>query len=82
MDSVASRPQFGPHPITVESGWNISQQAMEDIAQYIEQRGIRTPVSQVVGFQQFVAEPGYDNRRNRGGQPRPRTLISRPLGRL
>ena len=49
-DSVAARPDYGPHPETVESLWNINPQALEQIASWIEMRGIRTPVSQVVGY--------------------------------
>jgi hypothetical protein len=56
-ESIASPSGFGPHPVTVESIWNIAPEALEGIAQWIEQRGLRTPVSQVVGFQQFNAIP-------------------------
>lgn len=32
----------------------------EQFAQWLEQRGLRTPISQVVGFQQFVGQPAPD----------------------
>ena len=57
---VASRPQFGPHPITVEDLSNITPQALEQLAQYIEQRGLRTPVSNLVGFAQFLGQAAAD----------------------
>jgi hypothetical protein len=37
--------------------YQIAPEVLESIAQYIEQRGLRTPISQVVGFQQFNAIP-------------------------
>lgn len=43
---------FGlPHQV-ITSASQISSAAIEEIAQLIEQRGIRTPISQLVGYQQ------------------------------
>lgn len=43
--------QFGPPQHVITAGNQISDQAMEEIAQRIEQRGIRIPISQVTGYQ-------------------------------
>jgi len=45
--------EFGPHKEIINSVYQLSPQALEEIAQCIEQRGIRTPISQVVGYQQI-----------------------------
>jgi hypothetical protein len=52
--------KFGPPPIVVDSIFNLHPEALEQICQYVEQRGLRTPVSQVVGFTQFVGHPATD----------------------
>jgi len=49
-------PVFGPARTIVSSIYEIDPTVLEQIAQWLEQRGIRTPISQVVGFQQFVAQ--------------------------
>lgn len=43
-----------PHQL-ITSAQQISPQAIEEIAQLIEQRGLRTPISQLVGYQQVKA---------------------------
>ena len=61
MSSVALPSDgFGAHPITVESHWNINPQVLEDLAQWLEQRGLRTPIGNVVGYQRerYVAFVG------------------------
>jgi len=64
MSSVALPSDgFGAHPITVESHWNINPQVLEDLAQWLEQRGLRTPIGNVVGYQReryvaFVGKSG------------------------
>lgn len=49
--------KLGPDPVTVTSLFNIDPQVLEGIAQWVEQRGLRIPVGQVVGYQRerFVA---------------------------
>lgn len=43
---------FGPPSHVITAGNQISDQAFEEIAQRIEQRGIRTPIANVVGYAQ------------------------------
>lgn len=50
----------GPNPVLISSIYEITPEALEQIAQWFEQRGIRTPISQVVGFSQFNAIPATD----------------------
>lgn len=51
---------FGPLPTVLSSIWEVSESAKEEFAQWLEQRGLRTPVSQVVGFGQFLVQPATD----------------------
>jgi len=46
-----SEPQFGPPREVVSTAWEISDQAKEELATWLESRGLRIPVSQVVGYQ-------------------------------
>lgn len=46
-----SEPQFGPPKQIVSSIYELAPEALEQLAQWLEQRGIRTPVSQIVGYQ-------------------------------
>jgi len=43
--------EFGPHKEIINSVYQISPEAIEQLAQVLEQRGLRTPVGQVVGYQ-------------------------------
>jgi hypothetical protein len=52
---VSEVQQFGPHQEIISSVYEISPDALEQIAQSIEQRGIRTPVSQIVGYKADLA---------------------------
>jgi hypothetical protein len=47
--------QFGGTPVVVHTAQQISPQAIEGIAQLLEIRGIRTPISQIVGYTQQTA---------------------------
>lgn len=40
---------YGPPRVVVNSLYEIAPQALEDLAAWIEQRGLRVPVSQLVG---------------------------------
>jgi hypothetical protein len=51
-----SEPQFGPPREVITSIYQMSPEALEQLAQWIETRGIRTPASQISGFQQFLAQ--------------------------
>lgn len=42
---------FGPTKSVINSIYEFSPEALEQLAQWLEQRGIRTPVSQIVGYQ-------------------------------
>jgi hypothetical protein len=46
---------YGPPKVVLSDIYQITPDALEQIALYIEQRGLRTPVSNIVGFQQFAA---------------------------
>jgi len=48
--------EFGPHKEIITSIYQLSPEALEQVAQWVEQRGIRTPISQVVGFSKFTAQ--------------------------
>jgi len=50
MRQMASA-KFGPPDEVVQSIFNVNPEALEQIAQFIEQRGLRIPVGQVVGYQ-------------------------------
>jgi len=43
--------EFGPHKEIINSIYEIKPEALEQIAQWVEQRGLRVPVGQVVGYQ-------------------------------
>lgn len=45
----------GPDKQIITSIYQFAPEALEQHAQWLEQRGLRTPVGQVVGFQQFLA---------------------------
>lgn len=47
---------FGPHRIVVGSIYELAPSALEEIALWIEERGLRTPISQIIGFKQFTAQ--------------------------
>ena len=40
----------------VSSVYNFTPQALEELAGWFEQRGLRTPISQIVGFKQFLGQ--------------------------
>lgn len=42
---------FGPQPIVIHSIYQMSPEAIEEFCQYVEMRGLRMPVSQIVGYQ-------------------------------
>jgi hypothetical protein len=48
MESYAD--QFGPHAEIIKSIYEIHPDVLEQLCQFIEQRGIRTPIGQVVGY--------------------------------
>lgn len=47
---MADDPAFGPFKRVLKSVYEIDPDAMEDIAKLLEQRGLKTPLSQVVGY--------------------------------
>lgn len=47
---------FGPPKTVVAAASEISPRALEDIAQWIEQRGLRTPINNIVGYQQLTPQ--------------------------
>lgn len=47
---------FGPPPVVLKALDEIDPLALESLAQWIEQRGLRTPITQIVGFAQFTAK--------------------------
>lgn len=50
-----SAPEFGPPAKVLHSLEQITPETLESLAQWIEQRGLKTPISQVVGYQQIKA---------------------------
>lgn len=50
-DFLKAADPLGPHREVVSSIYEISTDALEQIAQWVEQRGLRTPVGSVVGYQ-------------------------------
>jgi hypothetical protein len=47
---------LGPHKTIVTSVYEISPDALEQIAQWLETRGIRTPIGNVVGARQALTQ--------------------------
>src|SRR5690348_16089479 len=53
---MASAKGFGPESVILNSIFQIDPQALEQVFQALEQRGLRTPVSNLVGFAQFLGQ--------------------------
>lgn len=47
---------FGAPPQIINTVYNLTPDALEEIAQWLETRGLRTPISQIVGFSQFTGK--------------------------
>jgi len=45
----APAPSFGPARTIISTIYELSPTALEELAQWFEQRGLKTPVSQIVG---------------------------------
>lgn len=48
---MADTPDLGPHTPIISSIYEFTQQALEELSQWIEGRGLRTPVGNIVGYQ-------------------------------
>lgn len=66
---------FGPPPEILTSIYQIGPEVLEALAQWIEQRGIRTPVSNVVGGSAALT-------RIKGGNGSPETVVTAAVGSL
>lgn len=66
---------FGEPRVVVGSVYEISPEALEQIAAWIEQRGIRVPVSNVVGGSAALT-------RIKGGVGTPEGAVTAPVGSL
>lgn len=58
---MAADDQFGPPKKVLSSLEQIDPRTLEDIAQFLEQRGLRTPISQVVGYQQLTPHGSFSS---------------------
>ena len=66
--------QFGPTPEVVSSIHQVSPAALEEIVQWIEQRGIRSPASTIAGLRPAVGVLA--------GNGTPEAVVTAPVGTL
>ena len=67
--------QFGPPREVLSSVYEVSPSALEEFAQWLEQRGLRTPVANLVGGSAALT-------RIKGGTGSPETVVTAPVGSL
>ena len=70
-----SEPQFGPPTERLSSIYEIAPAVLEDLALWLEQRGIRTPVANLLGGSAALT-------RIKGGTGSPETVVTAPIGSL